>query len=171
MGEPIDRCLMWPGQEDRCRRSRGVDLTSLSSTQSEETDAGCQLSPRVDHGGTHLSTLDVAGPGGPVSESSWSNIPRSPPGFAWSNTQSGEPDSRFGFTRCRGQGRRYPPMGEPIRRGISMLSVLSAAPVYPGSSPQPNCPVSVFLPSSYIVPERWGYLRVRLGGRWGYSRK
>ena len=45
----------------------GVDLASLRSTQSGEPDAGCQLSPRVDHGGTHRSTLDVAGPGGPVS--------------------------------------------------------------------------------------------------------
>ena len=40
---------------------------SLSSNQSGEPDAGCQLSPRVDHGGTHRSTLNVAGPGGPVS--------------------------------------------------------------------------------------------------------
>ena len=32
-------------------------------------------------------------------------------------------DARSGFTRCRGRGRRYPPMGEPIRRGISMPSV------------------------------------------------
>ena len=28
-----------------------------------------------------------------MSVSSWSSVPRSPPGFAWSNTQSGEPDA------------------------------------------------------------------------------
>ena len=31
--------------------SVGVDLVNLSSTQSGEPDAGCQLSPRFDHGG------------------------------------------------------------------------------------------------------------------------
>ena len=72
----------------------GVNLASLSSTQSGEPDAGCQLSPRVDHGGTHRSTLDVTGPGRPVSWSSWSSAPQSPLGIAWSNTQSGEPDAR-----------------------------------------------------------------------------
>ena len=69
----------------------GVNLASLSSTQSGEPDAGCQLSRRVDHGGTHRSTLDVAGPGGPVAVGSWSSGYRSPPGFAWSNTEPGEP--------------------------------------------------------------------------------
>ena len=64
----------------------GVNLASLSSTQSGEPDAGCQLSPRVDHGGTHRSTLDVAGPGGPVSGRS-----RCQPG-SLSSAQSGEPD-------------------------------------------------------------------------------
>ena len=93
MGEPINRRWMWPGQEDRCRGGPGVDLASLSSTQSGEPDAGCQLSLRVDHGGPHRSTLDATEPEEPVSGWSWRRIYRSPPGFAWSNTQSGEPDA------------------------------------------------------------------------------
>ena len=40
--------------------SVGVNVASLSSTQSWEPDAVCQLSPRVDHGGTHRSTLDIS---------------------------------------------------------------------------------------------------------------
>ena len=43
MGEPIDRRSMWPDQEDRCRRGLGVNLASLSSTQSGEPDAGSTL--------------------------------------------------------------------------------------------------------------------------------
>ena len=39
---------------------------SLSSIRSEAPDAGCQLPPRVDHGGTHQSTLNAAEPGKPV---------------------------------------------------------------------------------------------------------
>ena len=53
------------------RCSVGVDLASLSNTQSRETDAGCQLSPRVDDDGTHRLMLGVTGPGGLVSVSSW----------------------------------------------------------------------------------------------------
>ena len=49
-------------------------------TQSGESDAGCQLSPRVDHGGTHRLTLSAARPGWSVSVSSWRRIYRSPPG-------------------------------------------------------------------------------------------
>ena len=37
-------------------------------------DAGCQLSSRVDHGGTHRSMLGVAEPWRPVSVSSWPRI-------------------------------------------------------------------------------------------------
>ena len=62
MGEPIGWCSMWPDQEDRCRCDLGVYLTSLSSTQSGEPDAGCQLPPTVDHGGTHRSTLSPTSP-------------------------------------------------------------------------------------------------------------
>ena len=59
----INRRSMWPDQEDRCRGSRSVDLGSLSSTQSGEPDAGCQLPPRVYHGGTHRLTLGLPSPG------------------------------------------------------------------------------------------------------------
>ena len=45
-------CLSW------CR---------LSSTQTGEPNAGCQLPPRVNHGGTHRSTLNAAEPGQPAS--------------------------------------------------------------------------------------------------------
>ena len=61
MGEPIVRRSIRPDQEDRCQGGLVINLASLSSsTQSGEADARCQLSPRVDHGGTHRSTLSPA---------------------------------------------------------------------------------------------------------------
>ena len=94
MGEPIDRCSMWPDQEDRCWGGLSVIWRSLHGfawgyTQSGEPgcSAGCQLPPSVDHGGTYRWTLSPALPG------------------VWQ------------------LGSEIPSYGEPIRRGISMPSV------------------------------------------------
>ena len=48
---------------------RSPPCFAWSSTQSGESDAGCQLPPRVNHGGTHRSTLGLASPGVPRSGS------------------------------------------------------------------------------------------------------
>ena len=69
MGEPIGRRSMRLDQEERYRG--GLIQRCLNKAQAGEPNAGCQLSPRVHHGGTHRSTLGVAGPGRPVSVSSW----------------------------------------------------------------------------------------------------
>ena len=105
---------------------------SLSSTQSGEPDAGCQLSLWVDHGGsTHRSTLDVAGPGGPV------------PGRFRRLVSVGHHLAPPGVTPSQGNltlgvlSHRESTMGEPInRRSVRLHQVLrwgSEIPSYGGT--------------------------------------
>ena len=99
MGELIGQRSMRPDQEDRCRGGLGGNQASLSSTQSGEPDAGCQLLPRVDHEGTHRSTLDTPEPGQPVS---WGLTQR-----CLCEGQSGEPDAEPSHISKTGHGGTY----------------------------------------------------------------
>ena len=109
MGKLIGQRSMLPDQEVRCQGGLGVDLASLSSTRSGEPDAGCQLSPSVDHGGTHRSTLDTPEPGQQVS---WGLTQR-----YLCEGQSGEPDAEPSYMSKTGHGGTYRSMFDAASLG------------------------------------------------------
>ena len=103
----------------RWQRRLCLSWCSLSSTQSGEPNAGCQLPPRADHGGTHRSMLDVAGPGGPVlgrsqchmTVATWLRLGLHPVRWTWVFSWVSAPtecrpwgnlsvNAQSGFTRC-----------------------------------------------------------------------
>ena len=141
-------------------------LCLWSRGQSGAPDTGCRLTPRVDYGGTHRSTLNAAEPGKPVSggltkrslnkgqsgasDNERLHVPKTGHGGTHRSVStwparaapsqghltlgaSAHPESTMGepidrrsvrlHQVCGGRGRRYPPVGAPIRRGISLLSV------------------------------------------------